>query len=55
MHPKRQGTAFQSLLAIICIVGLLTGDTLAYVPPPQQPAAPSDRRNADVPKPGYSI
>ena len=38
MHPKRQGTAFQSLLVIICIVSILPGDTLASVPPPQQAA-----------------
>ena len=52
MHPKRQGTAFRSLLAIICIVGLLTGDTLAYVPPPQQPATPissSQAQSAKIP------
>jgi Protein of unknown function (DUF3300) len=41
MHPKRQGTAFQSLLVIICIIGILPGDTLAYMPPPQQAATPT--------------
>src|SRR5689334_24909618 len=52
MHPKRQGTAFQSLLVIICIVGILPGDALAYLPPPQQAATPvstSQTQSAKIP------
>src|SRR5215467_11113441 len=41
MDPKRPGTAFHSLLAIICIVVILPGDTLAYMSAPQQAAAPA--------------
>jgi hypothetical protein len=52
MHPKRQGTAFQSLLVIICIVSILPGDTLASVPPPQQAAtstSDSQTQSAKIP------
>ena len=41
MDPKQRGTTFQSLLAIICIIGILPGDTLAYMRPPQQAATPT--------------
>src|SRR3954469_198097 len=41
MDPKRRSTAFQSLLVCICIVSILPGDTLAYMPPLQQAAAPT--------------
>ena len=52
MDPKRRGTGFQSLLVIICIVGILPGDTLAYMPPPQQAATPtstSQTQSAKIP------
>src|SRR5215813_12127077 len=52
MRPKRQGTVFQSLLVIICIVGILPGDTLACMPPPQQTATPtstSQTQSAKIP------
>jgi hypothetical protein len=40
MNPKRRGD-FQALLAIVCSVALLPGDTLTYNPPPMQAAASS--------------
>src|SRR5215813_172479 len=52
MRPKRQGTVFQSLLVIICIVGILPGDTLACMPPSQQTATPtstSQTQSAKIP------
>ena len=41
MDPKRRGTAFQSLLVIICIVAILPGDTSGYMPSPHQAATPN--------------
>ena len=41
MNPKRKGATFQTLLAIVCSVALLPGDTLAYMPAPMQKAASS--------------
>lgn len=41
MHPKPRGPAFQPLLVIICVVAILPGETLAYLPPAQQAATPT--------------
>jgi hypothetical protein len=50
MHRKRRGTAFQSVLVMVCVVSILPGDTLASVQAPQQTAtSTSDSQSAKIP------
>jgi hypothetical protein len=50
MYPKRKGAMFRSLLAILCSVALLPGETLALQSPtPQAPAAASANQAAKLP------
>ena len=41
MNLNRNGATFQALLAIVCSVALLPGDTLTFNPPPMQATASS--------------
>lgn len=41
MKPEPKGTALRSMLAILCSIILLPGDTLAYAPPQSPAPAPS--------------
>ena len=38
MGTTRGAEAFRSLLVILCVIALIPGDTLAYMPPSQQAA-----------------
>jgi Protein of unknown function (DUF3300) len=41
VNPQRQSAGFRSLLAILCVIALLPGDTLAYMVPSLQQAESS--------------
>jgi hypothetical protein len=52
MGTTRGAAAFQSLLVILCAIALIPGDTLAYMPPPQQAAgstSTSPTQSAKIP------
>src|SRR6201981_2145603 len=52
MGSTRGATAFRSLLVILCVIALIPGDTLAYMPPPQQAASStstSQTQSAKIP------
>jgi hypothetical protein len=44
VNPERQSARFRSLLAILCVIALLPGDTLAYIVPSLQQAESSPPR-----------
>jgi uncharacterized protein DUF3300 len=44
VNPERQSARFRSLLAILCVIALLPGDTLAYMVPSLQQAESSPPR-----------
>ena len=48
MTPKRRGAKFRSLLAIVCTIGLVPGENLAYVTTPGQ--APTSSPQSQAPK-----
>ena len=48
MKPERKGASFRSLVAILCTIILLPGDTLAYTP--QQSSAPARNQRARRPR-----
>ena len=50
MKPERKGGSFRSLVAILCTIILLPGDTLAYTP--QQTSA---RRNQRARRPRFRL
>src|ERR1700746_1028733 len=52
MGSTRGATAFRCLLVILCVIALIPGDTLAYMPPPQQAASStstSQTQSAKIP------
>ena len=50
MKPEQQGETFRSLLAILCSVLLLPGDTLGFTPQqPAPPASPAGTQAAKLP------
>src|ERR1700746_4010197 len=52
MGRTRGGAAFRSLLVVLCAIALIPGDTLAYMPPPQQAASStstSQTQSAKIP------
>src|ERR1700752_862237 len=52
MGTTRGAAAFRCLLVILCVIALIPGDTLAYMPPPQQAASStstSQTQSAKIP------
>src|SRR5690349_20437395 len=50
MKAKRNGPNIQSMVAILCAVALLPGDTVAFTPPPPQSPAPASSSAAQPAK-----